>query len=130
MPQEAIFQPQPKQKKKSRQQEDSDDEEESSEEEEESDSESEDESAQLMGVLKAVFLAAKQAPEISLSQSQAPSLEEEIAKQRMLVQYLSDSVKCSRIIDRRWADDLTVLSFLSGVKLKSCYVECILLAYR
>jgi hypothetical protein len=42
-------------------------------------------------------------PEVSLSQSQQSpaALQEETAKQRILVQYLSDSVKCSRIIDRR-----------------------------
>jgi hypothetical protein len=49
-----------------------------------------------------VYLAGKAVPEVSLSQSQTPAaLQEETAKQRILVQYLSDSVKCSRIIDRR-----------------------------
>lgn len=81
--------------------EDSSEDEENSGGESTSDTESEDDVSRQLSVLKAVFLASKEAPEVSLSQSQAPSLEEEVAKQKMLVQYLSDSVKCSKIIDRR-----------------------------
>ena len=111
MGQEAIFQPQPKASKKTRQPEEEDDEEKDSSEEEEEEEESSEEEGEsgsegsvrkLLDVLKAVYLASKALDETTLSQSQpGPSQEEELSKQKMLVQYLSDSVKCSRIIDRR-----------------------------
>ena len=114
MGQEAIFQPQPKASKKTRQQEEEEDDEKDSSEEEEGEEESSEEDDEegesgsegsvrkLLDVLKAVYLASKALDETTLSQSQpGPSQEEELSKQKMLVQYLSDSVKCSRIIDRR-----------------------------
>jgi len=63
------------------------------------DEEEEEEDAKILKIMKEIFLEARKAPEPTMSQSQNNN-QEEVNKQRMMVQYLSDSVKFSKIIHK------------------------------
>eukprot|EP00092_Neocalanus_flemingeri_P032797 GFUD01035670.1.p1 GENE.GFUD01035670.1~~GFUD01035670.1.p1 ORF type:complete len:1485 (+),score=509.47 GFUD01035670.1:55-4509(+) len=79
-----------------------------------------EESQKLMKIFKKIFFTVKRTPEPSMSQSQNQS-QEELNKQRMLVQYLTDSVKFSKIIHK----SLPIVAQLLGSKQSTDILEAI-----
>lgn len=103
----------------------SDDDEDDSEDDEEGGSkkkaEKKDEKVEhVMKLLKKIFFEVKRTPEASMSQSQNMS-QDELGKQRMLVQYLTDSVKFSKIIHK----SLPIVAQLLGSKQSTDILEAI-----
>ena len=79
---------------------------------------------QYLNILKNIFFEMKKKPEPQLSQSQNQSQtqpQDELNKQKMLVQYLSDSVKFSKIIHK----SLPVVAQLLGSKQSTDILEAI-----
>ena len=77
-----------------------------------------------LNILRNIFFETKKKPDVDLSQSLAQSqaqTENEVNKQRLLVQYLSDSVKFSKIIHK----SLPVVAQLLGSKQSSDILEAI-----
>jgi len=74
----------------------------------------------IMKLLKKIFFEVKRTPEPSMSQSQNMS-QDELSKQRMLVQYLTDSVKFSKIIHK----SLPIVAQLLGSKQSTDILEAI-----
>jgi len=74
----------------------------------------------LVQILKKIFFEVKRTPEPSMSQSQNQS-QEELSKQKMLVQYLTDSVKFSKIIHK----SLPIVAQLLGSKQSTDILEAI-----
>jgi len=79
-----------------------------------------EEVTKLLKIFKKIFFEIKRAPEPSMSQSQNQS-QEELGKQRMLVQYLTDSVKFSKIIHK----SLPIVAQLLGSKQSTDILEAI-----
>ena len=93
-------------------------------EEEEDTDEERLEAKHYASIIKNIFFEMKKKPEQDLSQSQSQSIaqgQDEINKQKMLVQYLSDSVKFSKIINK----SLPVVAQLLGSKQSSDILEAI-----
>jgi len=76
--------------------------------------------AKLVKLLKQIFFEVKRTPEPSMSQSQNQS-QDEVNKQGMLVQYLTDSVKFSKIIHK----SLPIVAQLLGSKQSTDILEAI-----
>merc|ERR1719420_1358514 len=74
----------------------------------------------MVKLLKQIFFEVKRVPEPSMSQSQNMS-QDELNKQRMLVQYLKDSVKFSKIIHK----SLPIVAQLLGSKQNTDILEAI-----
>ena len=74
----------------------------------------------IMKLLKNIFFKVKRTPEPSISQSQNMS-QDKLSKQRMLVQYLTDSVKFSKIIRK----NLPIVAQLLGSKQSTDILEAI-----
>jgi len=74
----------------------------------------------MVKLLKQIFFEVKRVPEPSMSQSQNMS-QDELNKQRMLVQYLTDSVKFSKIIHK----SLPIVAQLLGSKQSTDILEAI-----
>jgi len=73
-----------------------------------------------LDILKNIYLEARKTPDPSLSQSQNQT-QDELSKQRMLVQYLTDSVKFSKIIHK----SLPIVAQLLGSKQSTDILEAI-----
>jgi len=74
----------------------------------------------MVKLFKQIFFEVKRSPEPSMSQSQNQS-QDELNKQRMLVQYLTDSVKFSKIIHK----SLPIVAQLLGSKQSTDILEAI-----
>merc|ERR1719369_937039 len=74
----------------------------------------------MVKLFKQIFFEVKRSPEHSMSQSQNQS-QDELNKQRMLVQYLTDSVKFSKIIHK----SLPIVAQLLGSKQSTDILEAI-----
>ena len=94
----------------------------SDKEDEDADNSDKLEMKHYLNILKNIFFETKKKPDQELSQSQSqPQPQDELNKQRMLVQYLSDSVKFSKIIHK----SLPVVAQLLGSKQSSDILEAI-----
>jgi len=80
----------------------------------------ENEAEHFVKLFKQIFFEVKRTPEPSMSQSQNQS-QDELNKQRMLVQYLTDSVKFSKIIHK----SLPIVAQLLGSKQSTDILEAI-----
>jgi len=94
----------------------------SDKEEDEDEADDNVEVKQYLHILKNIFFEMKKKPEMNLSQNQSQTqTEDELNKQKLLVQYLGDSVKFSKILHQ----SLPVVAQLLGSKQSSDILEAI-----